>query len=127
MSAFADVIEDVYDALTDETSGVGVSVSADVRQRGELIPAVIYTMDSADFTRFAGGSMAPVHCSFRIDCLHDSRLEAEALAADVETALAASDLIVSRESETTDLFSRGADVEPVYVSSLSYIITCGSL
>jgi len=74
MSAFADVIEDVYDALTDETSGVGVSVSADVRQRGELIPAVIYTMDSADFTRFAGGSMAPVHCSFRIDCLHDSRL-----------------------------------------------------
>jgi hypothetical protein len=127
MTAFADVIEDVYDALTDVTNGVGVSVSADVRQRGELIPAVVFTMDTAEFTRFAGGSMAPVHCSFRFDCLHDSRLDAEALAADVQTALAASDLVVSRESETTDLFSRGADVEPVYVSSLSYIITCGSL
>ena len=127
MTAFSNVIEDVYDALTDATNGVGVSVSADVRQRGELIPAVVFTMDTAEFTRFAGGSMAPVHCSFRFDCLHGSRLDAEALAADVETALAASDLVVSRESETTDLFSRGADVEPVYVSSLSYIITCGSL
>ena len=127
MTAFADVIEDVYAALTNVDTGVGVSVSADVRQRGELIPAVVFTMDTAEFTRFAGGSMAPVHCSFRFDCLHGSRLDAEALAADVETALAASDLIVSRESETTDLFSRGADVEPVYVSSLSYIITCGSL
>ena len=127
MTAFSNVIEDVYDALTDVTNGVGVSVSADVRQRGELIPAVVFTMDTAEFTRFAGGSMAPVHCSFRFDCLHGSRLDAEALAADVETALAASDLVVSRESETTDLFSRGADVEPVYVSSLSYIITCGSL
>ena len=127
MTAFSNVIEDVYDALTDVTNGVGVSVSADVRQRGELVPAVVFTMDTAEFTRFAGGSMAPVHCSFRFDCLHGSRLDAEALAADVETALAASDLVVSRESETTDLFSRGADVEPVYVSSLSYIITCGSL
>jgi hypothetical protein len=127
MTAFSDVIEDVYAALTNVNDGVGVSVSADVRQRGELIPAVVFTMDTAEFTRFAGGSMAPVHCSFRFDCLHDSRLDAEALAADVQTALAASDLVVSRESETTDLFSRGADVEPVYVSSLSYIITCGSL
>jgi hypothetical protein len=127
MTAFSTVIEDVYDALTHVTTGVGVSVSADIRQKGELIPAVVYTMDSADFTRYAGGSMAPVHCTFRFDCLHDSRLEAETLAADVETALAASSLVVSRESESTDLFSRGADVEPVYVSSLSYIITCGTL
>ena len=127
MTAFSTVIEDVYDALIDETTGVGVSVSADIRQKGDVIPAVIFTMASADFTRYAGGSMAPVHCSFRIDCLHDSRLEAETLAADVETALAASSLVVSRESESTDLFSRGADVEPVYVSSLSYIITCGTL
>jgi len=127
MTAFSTVIEDVYDALTHVTTGVGVSVSADIRQKGELIPAVVYTMDSADFTRYAGGSMAPVHCTFRFDCLHDSRLDAELLAADVETALAASALVVSRESESTDLFSRGADVEPVYVSSLSYIITCGTL
>ena len=89
MTAFSTVIEDVYDALTHVTTGVGVSVSADIRQKGELIPAVVYTMDSADFTRYAGGSMAPVHCTFRFDCLHDSRLEAETLAADVETALAA--------------------------------------
>lgn len=127
MTAYADVIGDVYAALNHVTTGVGVSVSADIRQKGDVIPAVIFTMDSADFTRYAGGSMAPVHCSFRIDCLHDSRLEAETLAADVETALAASSLVVSRESESTDLFSRGADVEPVYVSSLSYIITCGTL
>jgi hypothetical protein len=127
MTAYSDVIEDVYAALNDATNGVGVSVSADLRQRGETIPAVVFSMEDATFTRYGGGSMAPVFCSFRIDCLHDSRLQAETLSAAVRSALAASSLTWSRESITTDLFSRGADVEPVYVSAGSFIITCGTL
>lgn len=127
MSNYSDLIEDVYDALTHATTGVGVSVSADIRQRGDLIPAVVFTLEDATFTRYAGGDMAPVHVRVRFDCLHDSRLEAQTLAADVKTALDASDLVVSRESENTDLFSRGADLEPVYVTAITYIITCGSL
>jgi len=127
MSNYSDLIGDVYAALTDATTGVGVSVSADIRQRGDLIPAVVFTMEDATFTRYAGGDMAPVHVRMRFDCLHDSRLLAETLAADVKTALDASSLVVSRESENTDLFSRGADLEPVYVTVITYIITCGSL
>jgi len=87
MSNYSDLIEDVYDALTHATTGVGVSVSADIRQRGDLIPAVVFTLEDATFTRYAGGDMAPVHVRVRFDCLHDSRLEAQTLAADVKTAL----------------------------------------
>ena len=50
MTAYSEVIEDVYDALTHPSSGVGVSVSADIRQRGDVIPSVVYTMESADYT-----------------------------------------------------------------------------
>lgn len=127
MSDYSDVISDVYDALTHPTYGVGVDVSSDIRQRGTLIPSVVFTMETAEFTRFVAGSLAPVHCTIRFDCLHDSRLDAEALANDVETALVASSLVCSRESIQTDLFSRGADVEPVYLSSSTYVITCGGI
>jgi hypothetical protein len=127
MTAFSDVIEDVYEALADVTNGVGVPVSADIRQRGDEIPAVVFTMEDAEFSRFSAGEVAPVHVRIRIDCLHDSRLEVEQLAAGVGTALAASSLVTSKENESTDLFSRGADVAPVFLSSLNYVITCGSL
>lgn len=123
MSNYADVIEDTFSAL----SGLAVDVSADIRQRGDVIPAVVFTMEDAEFTRTAVESQAPVHVRMRFDCLHDSRLEAETLAGDVLTRLNASSLVVGLESNTTDLFSRGADVEPVYLTSSVHIITCGSL
>lgn len=127
MTAYSTLIEDIHDALTDGTNGVGVSVSADIRQRGDVIPAVVFTMDGADFTRTTTSSEAPVHARVRFDCLHDSRLEADDLAADVLSALDASSLVAGRESDDHDLFSRGADVEPVYLTSSSYVITCGTL
>jgi hypothetical protein len=127
MGAYSDIVEDVYDALTEGASAVSVSVSADIRQRGDTVPAVVFTMEDAEFTRTAVESVAPVHVRMRFDCLHDTRLEADTLAADVKTALQASSLIVGHETDTTDLFSRGADVEPVYLTSSSYVITCGTL
>lgn len=123
MSNYADVIENTFSAL----SSLTVDVSADIRQRGDVIPAVVFTMEDAEFTRTAVESQAPVHVRMRFDCLHDSRLEAETLAGDVLTKLDASSLVVGLESNTTDLFSRGADVEPVYLTSSVFIITCGSL
>lgn len=123
MSNYADVIEDTFSAL----SGLTADVSADIRQRGDVIPAVVFTMEDAEFTRTAVESKAPVHVRMRFDCLHDSRLEAETLAGDVLTKLETSSLVVGLESNTTDLFSRGADVEPVYLTSSIFTITCGSL
>jgi len=123
LSNYSEVIEDTFAAL----SGLTVDVSADIRQRGDVIPAVVFTMEDAEFTRTAVESQAPVHVRMRFDCLHDSRLEAETLAGDVLTRLDASSLVVGLESNTTDLFSRGADVEPVYLTSSIFIITCGSL
>lgn len=127
MTAYSDVIEDVYDALTNATSGVGVSVSADIRQRGDVIPSVVYTMESAEYTRTSVGSQAPVHVRIRVDCLHTSRLEADQLAEDATAAMDASNMVSGIETTTTDLFSRGADVEPVYLTSSTFVITCGTL
>lgn len=127
MTAYADIYDDIYTALTDVTNGVGVPVSADIRQRGDTIPAVVFVMEDAEFTRYNAGSVAPVHCRMRFDCLHDSRLEAQTLAAAVKTALAASAIPHSLETESTDLFNRGADVEPVSLTSASYVITCSTL
>lgn len=123
MSSYADVIEDTFTAL----SGLTVDVSADIRQRGDVIPAVIFTMEDAEFTRTTVESQAPVHVRMRFDCLHDSRLEAEALAGQVVAQINASSLTAGLESNSTDLFSRGADVEPVYLTSSVFVITCGSL
>ncbi len=123
MSSYADVIEDTFTAL----SGLTVDVSADIRQRGDVIPAVIFTMEDAEFTRTTVESQAPVHVRMRFDCLHDSRLEAESLAGQVVAQINASSLTAGLESNSTDLFSRGADVEPVYLTSSVFVITCGSL
>lgn len=123
MSSYADVIEDTFTAL----SGLTVDVSADIRQRGDVIPAVIFTMEDAEFTRTTVESQAPVHVRMRFDCLHDSRLEAESLAGQVLAQINASSLTAGLESNSTDLFSRGADVEPVYLTSSVLVITCGSL
>lgn len=123
MSDFHEVMEDVFTAISTLTE----PVSADIRQRGDVIPAVIYTMDSAEFTRTAVSSVAPVHVRMRFDCLHNSRIESEDLATAVLAKLTASSLIVAIESNTTDLFSRGADIEPVYLTSSVYVITCGAL
>lgn len=127
MTAYSDIFDEVYAALNNGTSGVGVAVSADLRQRGELIPAVIFSMEDAEFTRHAGGSVAPVHCRMRIDCMHDSRLEAQELAKDAKAALAASSIVHSIETESNDVFNRGADLEPVYLTSAVYVITCSTL
>lgn len=127
MTAYADIFDDIYAALNHATSGVGVNVSADLRQRGEIIPAVIFSLDDAEFTRHAGGTVVPVHCRVRIDCMHDSRLQAQQLAKDARDALAASSLVQSLETESTDLFNRGADLEPVYLTSAAYVITCSTL
>ena len=123
MSSYADVIEDTFTAL----SGLTVDVSADIRQRGDVIPAVIFTMEDAEFTRTTVESQAPVYVRMRFDCLHDSRLEAESLAGQVVAQINASSLTAGLESNSTDLFSRGADVEPVYLTSSVFVITCGSL
>ncbi len=123
MSSYAEVIEDTFTAL----SGLTVDVSADIRQRGDVIPAVIFTMEDAEFTRTTVESQAPVHVRMRFDCLHDSRLEAESLAGQVVAQINASSLTAGLESNSTDLFSRGADVEPVYLTSSVFVITCGSL
>lgn len=123
MSSYAEVIEDTFTAL----SGLTVDVSADIRQRGDVIPAVIFTMEDAEFTRTTVESQAPVHVRMRFDCLHDSRLEAESLAGQVLAQINASSLTAGLESNSTDLFSRGADVEPVYLTSSVFVITCGSL
>ena len=123
MTDFHEVMEVVYTAI----KTLPEPVSADIRQRGDVIPAVIYTMDSAEFTRTAVASVAPVHVRMRFDCLHDSRIEAEDLATAVLAKLTTSNLIVAIESNTTDLFSRGADIEPVYLTSSVYVITCEGL
>ena len=127
MTAYSDIFDDLYAALTAGGTGVGVNVSADLRQRGEIIPAVIFSMDDAEFTRHAGGTVAPVHCRVRIDCMHDSRLQAQELAKNARDALAASSLVQSLETESTDLFNLGADLEPVYLTSAAYVITCSTL
>ena len=57
MTDFHEVMEVVYTAI----KTLAEPVSADIRQRGDVIPAVIYTMDSAEFTRTAVASVAPVH------------------------------------------------------------------
>jgi len=127
MSSYEDIADDVYAALNNVTTGVGVDVSADIRQRGGIIPAVVFTIEDAEFTRYMSGSVAPVHCRVRIDCLHDSRLEAQDLAKAVRSALGASSLVHSLEMESTDLFNRGADIEPVYLTSATYVITCSTI
>ena len=127
MTAYSDIFDNLYAALNHVTTGVGVAVSADLRQRGEVIPAVIFSMEDAEFTRHAGGAVAPVHCRIRIDCMHDSRLEAQQLAKDAKAALAASSIVHSIETESNDLFNRGADLEPVYLTSAMYVITCSTL
>lgn len=127
MTAYSTIVSDVHNALTDTTAGVGVSTSADIRQRGDVIPSVVFTVENATFTRTTTRSIAPVLVEIRIDCLHNSRLEAQALAADAETAIDASSLIAGLDSIDTDLFSRGADVEPVYLTSLTYSITCETI
>ena len=127
MTAYADIHDDIYAALTHASSGVGVTVSADIRQRGGTIPTVVFTVEDAEFTRHIAASVAPVHCTVRFDCLHDSRIQAQELAADVRSALAASSLIHGLQSESTDLFNRGADIEPVYLTAATYTITCDTI
>jgi len=61
MSSYEDIADDVYAALNNVTTGVGVDVSADIRQRGGIIPAVVFTIEDAEFTRYMSGSVAPVH------------------------------------------------------------------
>ena len=127
MTSYADLFDDIYAALNHASTGVGVNVSADLRQRGEVIPAVVFAMDDAEFTRHAGGAVAPVFCRVQIDCMHDSRLQSQQLAKNAKAAVAASSLVHSVETESNDLFNRGADLDPVYVTSALYVFTCSTV
>ena len=81
--SFATANKDIFDAVNIS----GVVVSPDIRNRETQLPAVLFGLEDSGATNSTSTSGGPFHARYVFACLHSSRLNADALAADVLTDL----------------------------------------
>ena len=122
--SFASANADIFDAI-DIT---GTVVTPDIRNRETQIPAVLFGLEDSGPTNDSTGSIGPYHSRYVFACLSTSRILADALAAGVLAELAASAAFVSvhESSRSAEIFQRGADTAPVYVTELTTTLTFAS-
>ena len=122
--SFATANKDIFDAVNIS----GVVVSPDIRNRETQLPAVLFGLEDSGATNSTSTSGGPFHARYVFACLHSSRLNADALAADVLADLRASSDFVSvhEASRSAEIFQRGADTVPVYVTEITTTITFAS-
>ena len=122
--SFATANKDIFDAVDIS----GVVVSPDIRNRETQLPAVLFGLEDSGATNSTSAIGAPFHARYVFACMHSSRLNADALAADVLTDLrSSSDFVSVHESNrSAEIFQRGADTVPVYITEVSTTITFAS-
>ena len=122
--SFATANATIYDAI----DIAGTVVTPDIRNRETQIPAVLFGLEDSGPTNATTGSIGPYHSRYVFACLSTSRIKADALAAEVLTDLAASASFVSvhESSRSAEIFQRGADTVPVYVTELTTTLTFAS-
>ena len=110
-----------------QEAGLNTS-TPDLRNRETDIPAIVWDLQAAMFTKTSTATMGPVTCSVGFDCLALTRLDAVTLAKSCRAALIESDdFFVTFDDESADLFERGADIEPVYLQSIQSTFTLATL
>jgi len=121
---FASANADIFDAI----SITGAVVVPDIRNRETDIPAVLFGLEDSGSTNDSTGTIGPYHARYVFACLHTSRILADALAAEVLADLSADDAFVAvhEASRSAEIFQRGADTVPVYVTELTTTLTFAS-
>tara|TARA_R110002124_G_scaffold245272_1_gene410433 strand:- start:933 stop:1304 length:372 start_codon:yes stop_codon:yes gene_type:complete len=122
--SFATANTVIFDAI----NITGTVVTPDIRNRETQIPAVLFGLEDSGPTNDTTGSIGPYHSRYVFACLSTSRILADALAAEVLADLAASASFVSvhESSRSAEIFQRGADTVPVYVTELTTTLTFAS-
>jgi len=122
--SFATANTVIFDAI----NITGTVVTPDIRNRETQIPAVLFGLEDSGPTNDTTGSIAPYHSRYVFACLSTSRILADDLAAEVLTDLQASASFVSvhESSRSAEIFQRGADTVPVYVTELTTTLTFAS-
>lgn len=119
----------IYDALTNETNGVGagIAIAPDVRNRETDVPAIIWSVDDSGGSQTSTGTIGPYHARYTMSIMHTTRLASMSLAADAMTALNASTNFDTREnSRRGEAIARGSESTPLYLVELDLTLTFGA-
>jgi len=128
------VIVGVYGILSGNagvTAIVADRISPDVRNRGDVFPAITFQVTNTETTTTSTGSGPPRFGNVNIDAIARTRFDAEALA---DAIVAAIELPTSYPSEclingrvdsrsANEYHERGGDTDLVYVSSITATFT----
>tara|TARA_R100001463_G_scaffold29034_3_gene66265 strand:+ start:2955 stop:3353 length:399 start_codon:yes stop_codon:yes gene_type:complete len=125
-------IKEILSGSADVVAIVSNRISPDVRNRGDVFPALTYQVTSTQSTEWSTGSSSPRFASASVDAIARTRLDAEILGDKVVAAFEdagaypTSDCIITGRVDSrsaSEFYERGGDNEMVYITTIEATLT----